>query len=296
MNYHNCLEELIKAISSPALVLDEKNKVILRNYPDVSAFDWGGESPIGKTLFDLFPNEQASLLHAVCQKAIDLKQPTAHPLRLVDQGHYHKTTAKFIPFFNPSSIDRCVIFIIEAQLAGSSEKAEAGTIVEPVKNDAASGPKLGTELEDAKAALRFLLKQGAEQISRLKEETVKNLGNQFLPYIEGLKRTQLNERQLNYTEMLEACASKLAEPFMRKINDPLFKLSPTEVKIASLIRAGKSNKEMAKMLNLSKSTILTHRHHVRAKLGLRNKKENLRSFLSALGSLTTTDAITSTDQ
>jgi DNA-binding CsgD family transcriptional regulator len=40
---------------------------------------------------------------------------------------------------------------------------------------------------------------------------------------------------------------------------------------------------MAKVMNLSKSTILTHRHHIRAKLGLKNQKKNLRSYLSSLG-------------
>jgi len=40
---------------------------------------------------------------------------------------------------------------------------------------------------------------------------------------------------------------------------------------------------MAKIMGLSKSTILTHRHHIRAKLGLLKKKQNLVLFLGALG-------------
>ncbi len=41
-------------------------------------------------------------------------------------------------------------------------------------------------------------------------------------------------------------------------------------------------KQAANILNVSLSTILTHRHHIRTKLGLTNKKTNLRSFLKTL--------------
>jgi len=65
-----------------------------------------------------------------------------------------------------------------------------------------------------------------------------------------------------------------------KLSGPEYKLSPTELKVAQMVRDGKTNKEIAKLMHLSKSTILTHRHHVRAKLGIRNKKVNLRSLLN----------------
>jgi len=53
------------------------------------------------------------------------------------------------------------------------------------------------------------------------------------------------------------------------------------LKVAQLIRDGKANKEIAQLLHLSKSTILTHRHHIRVKLGIKNKKVNLRSVLNS---------------
>jgi len=54
--------------------------------------------------------------------------------------------------------------------------------------------------------------------------------------------------------------------------------------VASLIRDGKKTKEIAKVMNVSKSAIDLHRNHIRSKLGLNNKKVNLRSYLSALPS------------
>jgi DNA-binding CsgD family transcriptional regulator len=283
MGYHNCLEELIKIISFPTLVFDENNKVVLRNTAESSSCQWAGDSPVGKTFFDFFPNDQASLLHDACQNAIDLKRPTAHIIRLIAQEGLNATATKLIPFFNPDNNSWCMIFLIEDQSTIGMEKASGKICDESISSDEKSQSNVGKEVEDAKAALRFLLKQGADQLSELKEKTFKDLANQLLPYVESLKCSQLNDEQLAYIDLLESNIRKFSEPFMRRIYDPIFRLSPSEVKVASMVRGGKSNKEIAKILKLSKSTILTHRHHLRAKLGLKNKKQNLRSFLGSLG-------------
>jgi DNA-binding CsgD family transcriptional regulator len=51
--------------------------------------------------------------------------------------------------------------------------------------------------------------------------------------------------------------------------------------VANLVKEGKTNKEIAALLYLSKNTILFHRHNIRTKLGLRRSKKNLRSHLLA---------------
>ena len=55
-----------------------------------------------------------------------------------------------------------------------------------------------------------------------------------------------------------------------------------ETRVAQLVHDGKSNNEISALLRLSMSTILTHRHHARVKLGLRHQKKNLRAVLKAL--------------
>ncbi len=49
--------------------------------------------------------------------------------------------------------------------------------------------------------------------------------------------------------------------------------------MANLVKEGKTNKEIAEMLFLSKNTILFHRHNIRTKLGLKGTKINLRTHL-----------------
>lgn len=59
-------------------------------------------------------------------------------------------------------------------------------------------------------------------------------------------------------------------------------LSACEIKVAELVRQGKTTKEIAVNLCVAKSTIDYHRNRIRQKLGLNKKKINLRTFLQIL--------------
>jgi DNA-binding CsgD family transcriptional regulator len=50
-------------------------------------------------------------------------------------------------------------------------------------------------------------------------------------------------------------------------------LTPTEVKVVSLVAQGHSNPEIAERLLMSRSTVKTHLEHVFTKTGIRNRAE-----------------------
>ncbi|MDD5168724.1 MAG: helix-turn-helix transcriptional regulator, partial [Syntrophales bacterium] len=58
--------------------------------------------------------------------------------------------------------------------------------------------------------------------------------------------------------------------------------TPKEIQVATLIKEGQTTKEIAKLMKVGKGAVDLHRHHIRNKLGLNNKKVNLRSYLSSL--------------
>jgi DNA-binding CsgD family transcriptional regulator len=107
----------------------------------------------------------------------------------------------------------------------------------------------------------------------------------ILPDICLLQSTNLDQHQ---TKLLDRIKFRLDNIINNdRLNEPdlpiLYiqnknKLTQKEMLIFNLLRDGKSSKEIAKLMGLNKSTILTHRHHIRKKFGLINSKVNIKSY------------------
>jgi DNA-binding CsgD family transcriptional regulator len=141
--------------------------------------------------------------------------------------------------------------------------------------------ELTRKITETETALKVLLAMRERHIDNLHKELKDKLRNLVLP-LEHFKKTSLTPQQLEIIEILEQNLANISDPTCAKLLSPELRLSPTEVKVARLIRSRKTDKEIARMLNLSRSTILTHRHHIREKLGIKNKKVNLQSYLAGL--------------
>lgn len=134
-------------------------------------------------------------------------------------------------------------------------------------------------LEEVNTALKILLKQREADKEELEEAVLSNVKNLIFPYVEKLRATRLNKDQLTYVEILESHLNEITSPFVKRLSQEFLGLTPMEVRIADLIREGKTTKEIAELLHRSDSTILFHRDNIRDKLGLKVKKINLRSYL-----------------
>ncbi len=137
-------------------------------------------------------------------------------------------------------------------------------------------------LEEVNTALKVLLKQRDNDKKSLEEAVVSNVKELINPYLEKLKDSRLKENQRNLLEILDSNLNNIVSPFIRKISSKILNFTPMEIKVANLVKEGKTNQEIADLLFLSKNTILVHRHHIRTKLGIKNKKANLRSYLLSL--------------
>ncbi len=71
-------------------------------------------------------------------------------------------------------------------------------------------------------------------------------------------------------------------PFLRQAVSLYPHMTAKELQVATLVREGKSNKDIADFMHISLNTVELHRYNLRKKLGIQNKKANLRSFLLSL--------------
>jgi len=137
------------------------------------------------------------------------------------------------------------------------------------------------ELEEMNSALKVLLKQREQDQRDIEDKVRANVKQLVLPYIEKLKKSNIGENAA-YLNIIEANLQEVVSSFASTMSGKSYGLTPQEILVANLIKDGRQDKDIAKMLNSSIHTIKAHRRNIRKKLGLTKEKVNLRTFLSNL--------------
>ena len=137
-------------------------------------------------------------------------------------------------------------------------------------------------LEEVNMALKVLLKRKEEDKAELEEKVLSNVKGLILPYVDALRNTRLDPKQQTHLGIIESHLNRIVSPFSAKLSSKYWGLTPREIQVAALIKEGKTSKEIAELSNVSTRAIEFHRDNIRAKLGLKNKKANLRTSLLSL--------------
>lgn len=133
-------------------------------------------------------------------------------------------------------------------------------------------------LEEANAALNVLLKRREQDMMELEEKIVNNVKELVLPYIDRLK-TYKHFKNDPLIDIIENNLNEVVSPFIKRLTSRYLNFTPSEIRIADMIKKGKTTKEISQALGLSTRTIDIHRYNIRKKLNLVKKKVNLQSFL-----------------
>jgi PAS domain S-box-containing protein len=135
------------------------------------------------------------------------------------------------------------------------------------------------ELKNTNTALRVLLKQVTENKSEMEGKVLDNFTRLVNPYLDLLEENLAHTRQQEYIRVIQENIKKITSSFSINLSSSYLNLSPREIQVADLVRQGRSNKDAANILNISVNAIEFHRNNLRKKLGLQNKKVNLRTYL-----------------
>lgn len=134
-------------------------------------------------------------------------------------------------------------------------------------------------LEEMNTALKVLLKKREEDKDELEEQVIYNVKELVLPFLEKVKNSKLDSRQKTLVNIMESNLNDIVSPFAKSLSTRYLNLTPAEMQIANMVKHGKTTKEIAETLFLSTRTIESHRDSIREKLGIKNKKANLRTHL-----------------
>jgi DNA-binding CsgD family transcriptional regulator len=135
------------------------------------------------------------------------------------------------------------------------------------------------QLERRNIALSVLLDNREREKKRLADDLVANVEQLVLPYFDEARKSRKLD---DLTTLVEIIERNIRES-IRSLDKPAARLyrrlTSMEIQVADLIKSGKTSKEIAGALNISLRSVYFHRNNIRRKLGIHNRKANLKSHL-----------------
>lgn len=135
------------------------------------------------------------------------------------------------------------------------------------------------QIEEINTALRVLLSEKERDKKKIEASIRFNINEYISPYLAKLKKTALTPRQSMLVSTIEKNLLSLTSSFTSNVAPKHLNFTPVELQVAKLIKHGNTSKDIAELLNLSILTVESYRKNIRKKMGLTNKKENLRTTL-----------------
>lgn len=133
--------------------------------------------------------------------------------------------------------------------------------------------------EKSNAAFKALANNQDEKKEKLKDNIMASITELVKPYIQKLKETNLSQTQKTYVENAESALDRLTSPFAKALSSKFYNLTPTELKIAAMVKDGQSSADIGRAFSISENAVSFHRKSIRRKFNISNKKVNLATFL-----------------
>ena len=137
-------------------------------------------------------------------------------------------------------------------------------------------------LNEKNIALKVLLEHLGEEKKDIKKNYITNIKTLIVPYLDKLSNSSLNESQKTLIEIVTTNISEVTHDFAKKLMDDTLNLTPVETRVANMVKNYKTAKEIAELMHISENTVKAHFSNIRSKLGIKNKKINLRYHLQSL--------------
>ena len=117
---------------------------------------------------------------------------------------------------------------------------------------------------------------------KFEENVITHIDTLITPYLQLLQETVLDSRQNALLETVKANLREVTAPFSATLYSRALGLTRREMETAALIKTGKTNQEIAGLLNISERAVSFHRQNLRKKLGLLGQKVNLVAYLNEI--------------
>jgi len=273
---------LLNSTHDLALLVDTDGTVLTVNISAAERYGKDPEALIGKNIYHLMPAETVELRKRKAEEVIKTKKAVHYTEE--NAGKYFD--CNLFPILDKeSNVQSFTVFVKDVTEQKQIHKALQNVreeLEQRVRDRTKELDEKTKNIEEVNTALKVLLQRLSEDKKVLEEKVLLNMRQSIEPYLDKLKKSSLNKRQKNLIDILESNLAAIVSPFAHSFSSLFIKLTPTEIQVANLVQHGKTTKEIADLMNLSLKTVQFHRENIRTKIGIKNKKINLRAYLLSL--------------
>ncbi len=198
--------------------------------------------------------------------------------RLREDILIHKENIGFIEVsYNSKSDGTSVEFTNEDRILLLALSYNISRLAERLRNR----QQLETEraaLKNANATLHEVLNRVQIEKDEIANNIQLNINKIILPILFNLSKS-MQPSSRKYIDLINMGLMEILSPYISKLSNEFMALTPQEILVCNMIRNGMSSKDIAELRGISVATVNTHRDSIRKKLGIKNEKVNLKSYL-----------------
>ncbi len=257
--------ELIELANDSIVVRDLNDKILFWNAGAEGCLGWKKEEAVGKISHALLQTRFPKPLEEIRQELFQNKRWDGELIHVTREAKEIVVASRWALLHDVDG-ERRAILEINTDITGRK-------LMEKQLEDKSD------RLQEVNVALKTLLKHRDEDRKDLEGAILTNIENLILPYIKKMKTGPLSHTQTALLEIIESHLREITSEFGKTLALQYRVLTPTEMRVAALVKEGKTSKEIAEILCVSEKTVSFHRNSIRTKLGLRTAGINLRSHL-----------------
>lgn len=264
--------------ANDAIFLLEDGKAVDCNQKAIALLKCKRDEIIGYTPLDFSPELQETGLRSI-DEIERIRLMVTQPLPVIFEWRFLKKDGS--EFDAEVSLTHFEVFNADYAIAIVRDITEKKLLIHTLRNHEQELDEKTVFLEKVNQALKASLDHREIEIRSVEENLISKIKQFIFPYLSELGRCKIDSDAKAYLKIVETNLSDLVSKYSRTIFSKYTDFTPTEVRIADLIREGTDTKEIARLMGVSPSSVQWHRKNIRAKLGLVNKKTNLYSHLNS---------------
>ena len=283
-------QTITDAATAAIVMMDGEGKITFWNPAAERIFGYSQEEAIGRDLHRLLTSEQHYRQYI---KGFEVFKKTGRgPFirHIIELTARRKDGTEFPIGLSLSAIKikgkwhsiGIVSDITERKRAEAALKKAHDELEKRVEERTAELQDANKRLAEVNAALNVLLQKSNEARKELEDKIIRNIEELILPYLDELALKIAGRAEEAYLGIIKNNLKQITSSFSQNLLSRFRNLTPREIKVAALIKQGRSSKEIAGLLGVSLYTVETYRANLREKLDLKNRKINLQSFLQSL--------------